>query len=147
PSVQVQIGGLTYINDNSVKFYLDGKEVSAEQLKGKLALRVGKHTIEIKRDGTVIEVREFKVAQEDADRVLIVKADDPPDTDVGEIATYTGFTGEVVGVVYLPDGQSFLAADYQGSALSIWDMKKASEIKKWTLEDGKVGRHASRNPY
>ena len=143
PAVQVQIGGLTYINDNSVKFYLDGKEVSAEQLRGKVALRVGNHRIEIKRDDKVIEVREFKVAQEDTDRVILVKANDPPDTDVGEVATYTGFPDEVGGVVYLADGQHFLASEFRGAAVSLWDLKKANAVRKWLLQDGKDGRLAS----
>ncbi len=77
-TVNVQLGGLTYV-DQSVTIILDGKEVSREQLAGRLDLKLGEHQVELKRDGKVIEVRKFTVGPEDDRKEIVVAAEMSPE--------------------------------------------------------------------
>lgn len=77
-TVSVQLGGLTFV-DKSMHFYLDGKEISAERLAGKLDLTVGEHKLEMKRDGKLVEERRFTVRDDDDQRDIQVVAEPSPE--------------------------------------------------------------------
>jgi hypothetical protein len=113
--------------DGGVKFFLDGKEASREELEGKLKLPVGEHEILVKVNNKAIELHRFKVGAGDAERAIVPELQDPPG-DAGEIRSFVGFEHQLAGLAFLPDGRQFAAVDFDfhGSLIrgnfSLWNL-------------------------
>jgi hypothetical protein len=136
-NVSVQLGGLTFINDNSVHYYLDGKQIDREELRRGLSLPPGRYELEARRGDKVLQRSRFEVQPGQQEQQIPVVPQDPPPGEVGEMASFLGASGPVIGVAFLPDGKHFLAMDTTGGggngSLWLWDTGKRKEDKTWRL--------------
>jgi tetratricopeptide (TPR) repeat protein len=73
-TVPVQLQGLKEVNDPTVvAFFLDGKPISKEDLAGKLKLRPGQHSLEVKRHDGSAATFTFPVSEADDQQVVPVQ--------------------------------------------------------------------------
>jgi serine/threonine protein kinase/WD40 repeat protein len=133
PLVSVTLQNVTYLHDNSVHYYLDGRKIDARKLEGPLKLAVGEHQLEAKRGDEVLETRVFPVRQEDDLQEVaapLAEPDGPPGL-IREIKHSNGLSSVAVS----PDGQWLLASS---CVFSPFNFNGDGFVGLWELDTGKL---------
>jgi WD40 repeat protein len=131
PTVTVTLQNITHLHDNSVHYYLDGKQIDSKKLEGPLKLAVGPHKLEGKRGNETVELREFNVGQEDDQKEIVVVTAEP-DGPPGLRHEFK-HAGSISGLAVSPDGE-WIVGVY--SQFSMFNGKSGSRVGLWQLKDG-----------
>ncbi len=124
PLVSVTLSNITYLHDNSVHYYLDGRKIASKALEGPMKLAVGEHQLEAKRGDEVLETRVFQVAAENQPPEIVpplAEEDLPP----GQILAMKNLGG-ITNLAVSPDGQWILvigAGEGPNSTLTLWNAR------------------------
>lgn len=78
PTAKVTIQIDVDVNDKSLTFFLDGKQIEREALTREIELKVGKHVLEVKKNSQVIRRYEFAVSKDAGPRIEL--KEDVPST-------------------------------------------------------------------
>lgn len=133
PVVSVTLQNITFLHDNSVNYYLDGRKIDSKELEGPLKLRVGRtYKLVGKRGDEVVDERTFTVRPED-DQTVIVAPVVEPDAPVGPVRQWKHH-GNISGLDISPDGKWVIAVF---SSFSIHNHRSASIVGLWEMDSGK----------
>jgi serine/threonine protein kinase/WD40 repeat protein len=130
PTVLVTLQNVTYLHDNSVHYYLDGRKIASKLLEEPLKLAVGEHQVEGKRGDEVVESRVVNVRLEDDHQEVAARfaeEDLPP----GEILAMKNSDG-IYSLAVSPDGQWILACGGDTT-------QRSSRSEKLTLWNARTG--------
>ncbi|HZZ80299.1 MAG TPA: serine/threonine-protein kinase [Gemmataceae bacterium] len=157
PIVTVTLQNISYLQDHSVHYYLDGNEVDSKKLEGPLKLAVGDHKLEGKRGDETVEELRFRVGQDDNQKEIVtlpVERSGPPG-QVHHIKPTSDL--HVSSVAVSPDGRWIMAVQSSfsihnfrsGSVVSLWDLNNGKKVHEEPLVDAELVAFASigKHPY
>ncbi len=140
--ISVKLSNVTYINDNSVHYYLDGKKIDSAKLKDFINVSAGEHELIAKRGDEVLETRRFRVGSADAAKDITAFVVEP-EREVGPVWT-DKFPTTARSVAVTPDGSWFLVSGFRNEKdglVAMWDVVNGT--KKHSLPMRHAGLIAS----
>jgi tRNA A-37 threonylcarbamoyl transferase component Bud32 len=144
PVVSVTLQNITHLHDNSVHYWLDGKQIDSKSLEGPIKLSLGNHELVGKRGNDIVEQRSFRVGAEDANTAIVPLLAEPGGP-AGLIREWKH--GTVVSSIDVsPDGRwvvgvhaSFGRNGHSDSLVGVWEIDTGKAVNPGTAPGRRAG--------